>query len=82
MANKDAILDKIVRNMNQRGLGAGSSRVGDTVGFVKAAATGYTTVVSYVDTAGDAPQIGFGLSDSTSREQLALVTVTAVSLNR
>jgi hypothetical protein len=47
MANKEAILDKIARNMKQRGLSA--ERVGETVEFTKAGGAGDVLVVSYKD---------------------------------
>lgn len=56
MANKEAIMDKIVRNMKQRGF-SGATRT----------ATGLVSdglIVSYTDKDGDAPQIG--VSDATS----------------
>jgi len=62
MANKNAILDKIARNMGQRGRSA--ERVGDTVELTKADGTGDVLVVSYTDKAGSSPMIG--VSDAAS----------------
>lgn len=56
MANSEQILDKIVRNMLQRGYSA--ERVGTTAELTKAAGAGDVLVVSYVDKAGDSPMIG------------------------
>jgi len=62
MANKVAILDKIARNMGQRGLSA--ARVGETVEVTKAGGTGDVLVVSYVEKDIQAPM--GGVSDQSS----------------
>lgn len=62
MANKEAILDKIVRNSLQRGKTA--ARVGDTVEYTKAGGAGDTLTVSYVDKDVQSPM--GGVDDSTS----------------
>ena len=55
MANRDAILDKIVRNLKQRGI-AGAARVGATAEVTKSDAS--VLVVTYVDKAVQAPMGG------------------------
>lgn len=47
MANKEAILDKIARNMTQRGRSA--ERVNEAVEYTKAGGTGDVLTVSYTD---------------------------------
>ena len=61
MANKEAIMDKIVRNMKQRGY--------STVARTAAGLTSDGLLVSYVDKAGNAPQIGV---DDTSSPFLGI----------
>jgi len=62
MANKEAILNKIARNMKQRGKSA--ERVGDTVEYTKAAGAGDTLTVSYTDKNVQSPM--GGVSDASS----------------
>ena len=62
MANKEAILDKIVRNMTQRGKSA--ERVNDTVEYTKVGGTGDTLTVSYEDKDLQSPM--GGVSDAAS----------------
>ena len=56
MANKEQILDKITRNMKQRGFSA--ERVGETCELTKAGGTGDVLVVSYEDKQVQSPMGG------------------------
>lgn len=62
MANKEAILDKIARNMKQRGKSA--ERVGETVEFTKAGGAGDVLTVSYAEKDVQSPMGGVDGSSS------------------
>lgn len=62
MANKEQILDKITRNMKQRGYSA--ERVGETCELTKAGGAGDVLVVSYEDKEVQSPM--GGVDDSQS----------------
>ena len=72
MANKDAIMDKIVRNMKQRGFST-AARTAD-------GATVDGLTVSYQEKDGSSPQIGVGLVDASGSTVLGLGNVTAGSI--
>lgn len=66
MANKEAIMDKIVRNMKQRGF-SGATRTATGLQLQKSSGAADATKilqVVYVDKSGNAPQIG--VSDAVS----------------
>ena len=69
MANKDAIMDKIARNMRERGYGDAVSRSGEELKVV--AAAGEITV-SYVPKAGDTPQMGVDIQDLNGKTVLGV----------
>lgn len=62
MANKSAILDKIVRNMGQRGYASAVVRSGDTVLVTKTG--GDVLTVSYVDKSVQSPMGGVSAAAS------------------
>lgn len=89
MANKSAILDKIVRNMGQRGYAAAVVRSGDTVLVTKTG--GDVLTVSYVDkdmqspmggvSAAASPFLGIGVAAPGSlkiKGEAAAATIAAI----
>ena len=72
MANKDAIMDKIARNMRERGYGDAVSRSGDTLLVDDGSKE---IVVSYEAATGDTPQMGVDIQDLNGNTVLGIGNV-------